>query len=293
MGGGAPSEGPVCAVARAVTHWQPPHPARQSLPAAPPARHAARPCSYFSRKHNLVHPARALVATPGGFGTADELFEVLTLIQSGKVEHPETLPVVLFGAAYWCVRAARTARGGGGRGARRRCSTHPAAWWRHRVRARAHSRHGRGVRARSHGQLGHPPPPPVCACPHGRRDVINWERFLEYGVISQQDLDRLYFTDSVEDAFDYVTGKLLEWEAASAAQAARAADVAKTTAVSAAAAAHDAALKAAAEAHSNAATRSLVVPKREGAPELLPPIKPPAADAVDEVKRPLALSPGV
>lgn len=50
-----------------------------------------------------MYPARALVATPGGFGTADELFEVLTLIQSGKVEHPDTLPVVLFGAAYWCV----------------------------------------------------------------------------------------------------------------------------------------------------------------------------------------------
>ncbi len=123
--------------------------------------------------------------------------------------------------------------------------------------------------------------------------MINWERFLDYGVISQSDLDRLFFTDSVQDAFDYVTGKLVAWEAAASAQAALAADVAKTAAVSAAAAAHAAALKAAAEAHTNAGTRSLVVPKREGAPELLPPIKPPAADAVDEVARPLVPSPGV
>lgn len=39
---------------------------------------------FFSRKHALCYPARALVACPGGFGTADELFEVLTLLQSGK-----------------------------------------------------------------------------------------------------------------------------------------------------------------------------------------------------------------
>jgi predicted Rossmann-fold nucleotide-binding protein len=43
---------------------------------------------FFSRKHALCYPARALVACPGGFGTADELFEVLTLLQSGKSACP-------------------------------------------------------------------------------------------------------------------------------------------------------------------------------------------------------------
>ena len=42
---------------------------------------------------------QALVVAPGGMGTLDELFEVLTLKQTGKVQ-PD-LPVVLFGKAYW------------------------------------------------------------------------------------------------------------------------------------------------------------------------------------------------
>ena len=42
--------------------------------------------------------AKALVAFPGGFGTMDELFEALTLVQTGKVKQ---FPVVLFGRAYW------------------------------------------------------------------------------------------------------------------------------------------------------------------------------------------------
>jgi uncharacterized protein (TIGR00730 family) len=54
---------------------------------------------YFAiRKMHFVLRARALVAFPGGFGTLDELFETLTLIQTGKVER---VPVLLFGRVYW------------------------------------------------------------------------------------------------------------------------------------------------------------------------------------------------
>ncbi len=54
---------------------------------------------YFAiRKMHFMLRAKALVAFPGGFGTMDELFEALTLVQTGKVQH---LPVVLVGRAFW------------------------------------------------------------------------------------------------------------------------------------------------------------------------------------------------
>ncbi len=54
---------------------------------------------YFAvRKMHFVMRARALVAFPGGFGTMDELFEVLTLVQTGKKRH---LPIILVGRKYW------------------------------------------------------------------------------------------------------------------------------------------------------------------------------------------------
>jgi uncharacterized protein (TIGR00730 family) len=54
---------------------------------------------YFAiRKMHLLMRAKSLVAFPGGFGTLDELFETLTLIQTRKVQ---AIPVLLFGQAFW------------------------------------------------------------------------------------------------------------------------------------------------------------------------------------------------
>jgi len=54
---------------------------------------------YFAvRKMHFLMRARALVAFPGGFGTLDELFETLTLIQTKKIK---PVPVLLFGSQYW------------------------------------------------------------------------------------------------------------------------------------------------------------------------------------------------
>ena len=53
---------------------------------------------FFVRKTMFVKYSTAFVVFPGGFGTMDELFEALTLIQTGKVKN---FPVVLFGGSYW------------------------------------------------------------------------------------------------------------------------------------------------------------------------------------------------
>jgi uncharacterized protein (TIGR00730 family) len=54
---------------------------------------------YFAmRKMHFLMRARALVAFPGGYGTLDELFETLTLIQTKKIK---PLPVILFGRDFW------------------------------------------------------------------------------------------------------------------------------------------------------------------------------------------------
>jgi uncharacterized protein (TIGR00730 family) len=54
---------------------------------------------FFMRKLWFAHLARAFVAFPGGFGTLDELFEILTLTQTGKLDRP--VRVILYGSAYW------------------------------------------------------------------------------------------------------------------------------------------------------------------------------------------------
>ena len=53
---------------------------------------------FFIRKMMLVKYSYGFVAVPGGFGTMDELFEVATLIQTGKIKN---FPVVLLGVDYW------------------------------------------------------------------------------------------------------------------------------------------------------------------------------------------------
>ncbi len=54
---------------------------------------------FFMRKFWFMYLARALVAFPGGYGTMDELFEVLTLLQTRKVQRPVT--VIVYGREYW------------------------------------------------------------------------------------------------------------------------------------------------------------------------------------------------
>ena len=53
---------------------------------------------FFVRKTMFVRYARGFIIFQGGFGTLDELFEALTLAQTGKIDH---FPIVLFGSDYW------------------------------------------------------------------------------------------------------------------------------------------------------------------------------------------------
>lgn len=53
---------------------------------------------FFTRKLALLRASCGYLCFPGGFGTVDELFEALTLIQTNKLPH---FPIVLFGSAYW------------------------------------------------------------------------------------------------------------------------------------------------------------------------------------------------
>jgi len=54
---------------------------------------------FFMRKFWLAYLAKAVIVFPGGYGTLDELFEVLTLVQTRRMTKP--MPIVLFGTGYW------------------------------------------------------------------------------------------------------------------------------------------------------------------------------------------------
>lgn len=94
---------------------------------------------FFMRKFWFMYLAKAIVTFPGGFGTMDEFFESLTLIQTGKVS--KKLPMVLFGKGFW-------------------------------------------------------------------NEVMNLDAMVKYGTISPEDLDLFMFTDSVDEAYDYITSQL-------------------------------------------------------------------------------------
>lgn len=90
---------------------------------------------YFSiRKMNFLLKSKGLAAFPGGYGTLDELFETMTLIQTKKIE---PIPVVLFGIEFWS-------------------------------------------------------------------KLINWEYFVECGMISPEDLDIFITTDDPREGWDYM-----------------------------------------------------------------------------------------
>jgi uncharacterized protein (TIGR00730 family) len=54
---------------------------------------------FFIRKFWFFYLAKALVVFPGGYGTMDELFELLTLVQTGKSR--KQMPIILYGSDYW------------------------------------------------------------------------------------------------------------------------------------------------------------------------------------------------
>ena len=55
---------------------------------------------YFAmRKFWFIYPAKAIIVFPGGFGTLDELFEILTLIQTKKIS--KSLPIILWNEEFW------------------------------------------------------------------------------------------------------------------------------------------------------------------------------------------------
>jgi uncharacterized protein (TIGR00730 family) len=97
---------------------------------------------FFMRKFWFAYLAKAVLVFPGGFGTLDELFELLTLLQTRKMR--KHLPVVLFGSQFW-------------------------------------------------------------------RDVVNFDALIRYGTISPGDVDLMFITDSVDEAYDYIVHKLEEF----------------------------------------------------------------------------------
>jgi predicted Rossmann-fold nucleotide-binding protein len=93
------------------------------------------------RKFWFTYLAKAIVFFPGGFGTMDELFEMLTLLQTRKIH--KHMPIVMFGSQFW-------------------------------------------------------------------NDVVNLEALVRYGTIDRKDLDLIMITDSVDEAFEYLTRELTE-----------------------------------------------------------------------------------
>ena len=94
---------------------------------------------FFMRKFWFLYLAKAMVVWPGGYGTLDEVMEVLTLIQTQKLR--KQIPIVLFDNHFW-------------------------------------------------------------------KKVVNWDFLVHKGVISESDLDLFHMSDTVEDAYRYLTKKI-------------------------------------------------------------------------------------
>ena len=94
---------------------------------------------FFMRKYWFLYLAKALVVFPGGFGTMDELFEILTLLQTRKAR--KHLPIVLFGSEFW-------------------------------------------------------------------EDILQFENFLKWDVIAEEDLSLFRVIDDVDEAADYLISDL-------------------------------------------------------------------------------------
>jgi len=97
---------------------------------------------FFMRKFWFAYLAKAVVVFPGGFGTLDELFEILTLLQTRKIR--KHLSVVLFGTSYW-------------------------------------------------------------------EQVIDFDALIRNGMIDPGDTALFHRTDSVADAFQFITGRLVQY----------------------------------------------------------------------------------
>src|SRR5262249_35246361 len=95
---------------------------------------------FFMRKFWFAYLAKAVIVFPGGYGTLDELFELLTLVQTSKLR--KAMPMVLFGTEYW-------------------------------------------------------------------RQVIDFDALVRHGMIGARDVRFLYRTDSVDEAYDWITGQLV------------------------------------------------------------------------------------
>jgi len=74
-------------------------PFEQSLNAHIPPEFSFNFHYFFIRKFWFLYYAKALIGFPGGFGTMDEVFELLTLLQTKKIE--KHVPVVLFDSMFW------------------------------------------------------------------------------------------------------------------------------------------------------------------------------------------------
>ena len=94
---------------------------------------------FFMRKFWFLYLAKAMIIFPGGFGTLDELMELLTLIQTRKIK--KKLPVVIYGQEYW-------------------------------------------------------------------EKIINIDMLADFGTISKKDLNLVHFSNSVDEAFEYLTTEL-------------------------------------------------------------------------------------